>query len=645
VSQLLEPSTAANADEVNADELKEALAGANVPCLLAVLYQLTGDTRWLDEPYRVARTVGFEDLDDGGLPPERVHEVREAARTAVTNWIAGAAITHPAPTGPELARLMTAVMGEPITEEFAPLAGEQLGLAPFVADDVADRCADTGFSVVVVGAGFSGLAAAVHLKRAGIGFRVLERNSQVGGTWRENRYPGARVDIPSNLYSYSFFHHEWSENFARREEIAEYIDNVVEHFGLAPHIETGVTVEGAEWDADSHQWVVTATSATGTETLRTSALITAAGLHNTPNVPRFQGLDDFTGEVIHSARWPQDADLRGKKVAVVGAGASAMQVVCSVADDAERLVVVQREPHWIMPNEQYFRKQPASRHWLFRHVPFYRAWFRFRLYWVYTERTYAALPVDPDAAAKGKQISSLNDAFRRLFTKYLHHQLDGRQDLIDKTTPSYPPFGKRLLMDNGWFAALRRPNVTLVAEGIDHLTARELVTASGDAHEIDTLILCTGFQQQRFLHPMRLRGRDGIELRDSWSDDDARAYLGITESVLPLRSEHQPPGRQLAGHRGGPGSLRRRHVDTDGPRRPGECRMPARTFRGVQPGARRRQRRDGLRHGRRRQLLSQRRGKGRHQLTVAGCHLLCANGGTGHVGLRRHPERLLSRPG
>ncbi|OBB26097.1 FAD-dependent oxidoreductase [Mycolicibacterium peregrinum] len=528
MSQVLEPSVT-----VDPDELRDALAVANVPCLIGVLYQLTGDSRWLDEPYRIAPTGGFEDLDDGGLPAEHVTEVREAAHTAIMNWSAGAPIAHPAPTGDELVKLMTAVMGEPISEKYTALAAEQLGFAPFTAPDVADRCAHTGFSVIVVGAGFSGLAAAVHLKRAGIPFSVLERNDHVGGTWYEARYPGARVDVPNNLYSYSFFHRDWSENFAQRDEITQYIDNVVDHFELAPHIETGVSVDGAEWDAQTGEWVVTTTSGGRTETLRTSALITAAGLHNTPNIPNFQGLSEFTGQVVHSARWTPDVDYGGKKVAVIGAGASAMQVVCKIADDVDHMVVVQPEPHWITPNEQYFKKQPASRHWLFGHVPFYRAWFRFRLYWIYTERNYPALRVDPKAAEKGKLVSSLNDAYRRAFTAYLQAQLVGRDDLIEKCTPSYPPFGKRLLMDNGWFATLRRPNVELVAEGVDHLTERALVTQSGDEHEIDMLILCTGFQQQRYLYPMELRGRDGIELRESWSDDNARAYLGITAPGFP----------------------------------------------------------------------------------------------------------------
>jgi 4-hydroxyacetophenone monooxygenase len=528
MSQLLEPDVA-----LDADELRDALAEANVPCLIGVLYQLTGDARWLAEPYRITPTMGFESHDDGGLPAERVEEIRSAAFTAITDWSAGAPVAHPAPDGAELVTLMSAVMGEPVAEKYVPLAAEQLGFAPFVPDDVTDRCADTGFSVIVVGAGFSGLAAAVHLKQAGIPFRVLERNDHVGGTWYEANYPGARVDVPNDLYSYSFFHREWSQNFAEPDEIRQYIDDVIAHFELAPHIETGVSVDGAEWDADGSEWVVKINSGNGSETVRATALITAAGLHNTPNIPQFPGLSEFTGEVLHSARWSPETDLRGKKVAVVGAGASAMQVVCKIAEDVEQMVVVQREPHWTTPNEQYFRKQTPARHWLYRNVPFYRAWFRFRLYWIYTERNYPALRVDPNAAEKGRLVSGLNDAYRRNLTAYLRAQLDGREDLIEKSLPKYPPFGKRLLMDNGWFATLRRPNVSLVAEGVDHLTERGLVTDSGETFDVDILILCTGFQQQRYLYPMELRGRDGVELRESWSDDNARAYLGITAPGFP----------------------------------------------------------------------------------------------------------------
>jgi len=518
---------------IDADELRDALAEANVPCLIGVLYQLTGDARWLEEPYRIAPTMGFESHDDGGLPTERVDEIRAAAFTAITDWSTGTPAAHPAPDGAELVKLMSAVMGEPVAEKYIALAAEQLGFTPFVAPNVADACAQNGFSVIVVGAGFSGLAAAVHLKKAGIPFRVLERNDHVGGTWYEANYPGARVDVPNDLYSYSFFHREWSQNFAQPDEIRQYIDDVVAHFGLAPHIETGVSVDGAEWDAQANEWVVTTTGANGSEILRAPALVTAAGLHNTPNIPQFPGLSDFTGTVVHSARWTPEADYRGKKVAVIGAGASAMQVVCKIAEDVEHMVVVQPEPHWITPNEQYFRKQTPGRHWLYRTVPYYRAWFRFRLYWMYTERNYPALRVDPKAAEKGKLVSSLNDAYRRSFIGYLSKELGGREDLIEKCTPTYPPFGKRLLMDNGWFATLRRPNVTLVAEGVDHLTEHSLVTASGEEHEVDMLILCTGFQQQRYLYPMELRGRDGVELRESWSDDNARAYLGITAPGFP----------------------------------------------------------------------------------------------------------------
>ncbi|MEV7863001.1 NAD(P)/FAD-dependent oxidoreductase [Streptomyces hirsutus] len=532
MSQLVEPGKG-----LDPEELRAAIRGGNIPCLLPVLYQLTGEEKWLKAPYTVARTKGFEELNDGGLPADLQDEIRDAAVEAVLEWDEGKPAAHPAPERAELVRLMTASMGEPIPAQVASMMAEQLGFAPFEPADVSGLIADArpDFSVIVVGAGVSGLAAAIYLKKAGIPFTVLERNEEIGGTWWENTYPGVRVDIPSNLYSYSFFPRNWSENFARRDEIEAYLRDVVRHFGLEEHIRRNTAVEKAEWDDEAGQWVVTIADARsgGRSELRCAALVTAAGLHSSPNIPDFPGLADFQGQVVHSARWTNDTRIAGKKVAVVGTGASAMQAVVAIADDVESMLVLQRSPQWIAPNEHYFEPASKTKHWLFDHVPYYRAWYRFRLYWLYTERIFAALRVDPEREAKGKLVSAMNDAFRRFFTEYLTSRLKGREDLIEKTLPTYPPFGKRMLLDNGWFAALKRPNVELVTAGVERLTSGGLVTTDGEEHEIDTLVLCTGFQQQRFLFPMEIRGRGGVDLRASWDDDNGRAYLGITTPGFP----------------------------------------------------------------------------------------------------------------
>ncbi|MFV9428700.1 flavin-containing monooxygenase [Rhodococcus aetherivorans] len=518
------------------DTVRTAVAAGNIPCLLPVLYQLTGEEKWLSPPYVPTPTKGYEEHNDGGLDPQIQAEIREAATDAVLDWCNGKPIAHPAPTGAELARLMSTAMGEPVSERYAPMIAEQLGFAPYTPTEVGSRIRSDrqDFGVVVVGAGISGLTCAINLERAGIPYTVLERNDRLGGTWWENRYPGARVDIPSDLYSFSFRPKNWSEHFARRDEIFGYVSDVADEYGVTDRIRFGHSVETATWDETEQHWVLSVTGPDGEkQELRATALVTAAGLHSTPNVPDFAGAADFRGEIVHSAQWPENLDVRGKRVAVVGSGASAMQLVVAISDQVENMVVLQRQPQWIAPNENYFRQTDDSKNWLFDHIPFYRGWYRFRLYWLYTERTYAALPVDPERETKGKLVSSLNDAYRAYLTAYLDSQTAGDEELRRKTLPDYPPFGKRLLIDNGWFTTLRKPHVELITDSVARLTPTGLVTADGEERDIDILILCTGFQQQRFLFPMDIRGREGTSLREMWDDDNGRAYLGITTPGFP----------------------------------------------------------------------------------------------------------------
>ena len=516
---------------LDATRLRAAVDSAgNLPALLSVLHQLTGDPRWLSEEFRPVRTKGFEELNDAGLDPERQETVRAAVVEAVLAWHRGTPAAVPTPGGDLLAALMSTTMGERVPAEYGPMVAEVTGLAPYMPPDVADAAAQRDFSVIVVGAGVSGLLAAIQLRRAGIPFTVLEKNSEVGGTWWQNRYPGARVDIPSNLYSVSFAPHNWSEHFSRRDEISDYFRELADTFDVRRSIRFGVEVESADWDEATERWRVTTRDG---ETLTASAVVTAVGLHDRPRIPDLPGRAEFTGEIFHSAQWPEAADLKGKRVAVVGAGASAMQVVSAIGDEVAALTVLQKAPQWIAPNEYYFRPVKTDQHWLFDHVPFYRNWYRFRLYWLYTERLYPAQVVDPDWDRGRNSVNGLSDAFRKLFTGYLQMQLDGRDDLLERSLPSYPVLGKRLLLDNGWFATLRKEHVELITEGLAGYTADGIVTDSGEVRTVDVVILCTGFHQQRFLAPMEITGRAGRELRREWADDDGRAHLGITAPGYP----------------------------------------------------------------------------------------------------------------
>lgn len=518
----------------DADAARTALRTASIPCLLPVLYQLTGEARWLGEDYRIAPTPGFGETADGGFDEQRQTEVRSAAYTAVMRWAQGVEPAVPAPSSAELTRLMSSCLGEQVPEKYTPMIAEQLGFRPFVPAAVGPRANERGFRVLVIGAGVSGLAAARALAAAGVPYTVLEKNQEVGGTWWENRYPGARVDVPSNLYSYSFAPKAWSEYFSRRDEISDYLVSVSHEAGVRDSIRFGREATHARWDAEHEEWVVTVIDGEGhTDELRANVMITAVGLHNRPMIPDLPGLKDFAGTVVHSAQWDRELQPAGRKVGLIGSGASAMQIVPAIADEVESLTVFQRTPHWIMPNEQYFQAVPEPINWLLDNLPFYRQWYRFRLYWLYTERMYPALLVDPDWDRSNNSVNRFSEALRRFYTGYLTEELGDREDLVRKCTPDFPVFGKRILLDNGWYRALRRPHVDLVTEPIAAVDATAIRTEDGGVHEVDTVVLCTGFQQQRFLFPMEIQGAGGRSLRDEWNDDDARAYLGLTTPGYP----------------------------------------------------------------------------------------------------------------
>jgi 4-hydroxyacetophenone monooxygenase len=533
---LPEPSPAAVPGR---EALAAAMEAANLPTLVAVLFQLTGDRRWLAEPYRPTRSRGMEDNDLGGFPPDVRAEIRAAAVDAVLDWAAGRPPAVPAPTGDDLVALMGLAVGEPVGPEYEPMAAEDMGFraAP-------PRRVDTDLRVVVIGAGVSGMLAAIKLREAGIEPVVLEKNADVGGTWLENAYPGAGVDTPSHLYSYSFAPRQWSTHFGKRDEVLAYLRSVADGHDLRRAIRFGVEVASARYQDQG--WTLTTTAG---EVIEADVVVTAVGQLNRPKIPDLPGMGEFRGPLFHSARWPEDLDVTGKRVAVVGTGASAMQIVPAVAGRAARVTVFQRSPQWAAPNDVYFAEVPEGARLLLAHVPFYRRWYRTRLSWNTGDRVHPTLQVDPAWEHPERAVNAANDAHRRVFTRYLERELDGRADLLERALPDYPPFGKRMLLDNGWFAALRRDDVELVTAPVAAVTPTGLRGADGSEVEADVVVLCTGFETTRQLWPMEVRGRDGTALADVWGPDDADAHLGITVSGFPNLFLTCGPGTVL-GHGG-----------------------------------------------------------------------------------------------
>ncbi len=527
-------------------QLRAAVEGGNVPTLLAVLIQLSGDAKWRGSQYRPTRSRGMDDNHTGGLPELVQQEIRAAAVQAIQEWQHGKAPAMPDLHGEELMELMDFVMGEEVPHEFGPMMAElmtaELRTAELTTAELTKLRPPTprrphsgaaGFSVVVIGSGISGMLASIKLTEAGIQHVVLEKNAEVGGSWWENRYPGAGVDTPSYLYSYSFFPRSWSTHFGKRDEVQRYLSDLADAYDLRSVTRFGAEVVDAVYDDAAQEWAVTITEASGTSSIRANAVITAVGLLNRPKVPPLPGLDTFDGAIFHSARWPQGLDLTGKRVAIVGSGASAMQIGPAIAGTVDQLTVFQRSPQWIAPNADYFSPVTDQAHWLMENVPAYRAWYRVRLSWIFNDKVHPTLQVDPNWPEKSLSINEINHGHRAFYTKYLTKRLAGRPDLVAKSLPNYPPFGKRMLLDNGWYTMLTRPNVELVTEAVTAVTPAGLISDSGTEREFDVVILATGFHTDRLLYPMDIVGRSGRSTREIWGEHDAKAYLGITVPDFP----------------------------------------------------------------------------------------------------------------
>jgi 4-hydroxyacetophenone monooxygenase len=514
------------------EHFAEAVALANIPSLLMALVQLTGERRWLEDPYRPTRGRGMSDNDSGGLPDERQLEIREAALEAILAWRAGRPVAIPVPSSEQLVEMLSCAMGETVPPEYGPMIAAQLGLEVTENHDPLD--VPEGFWVLVIGAGVSGLCAAVNLQRAGIPFVVVEKSDTVGGTWLDNRYPGAGVDTPNHLYSFSFITYDWSMYFALRDELHSYLEHVAETFDLRAAIRFGTEVVSAEYDEAAFGWAVTVRTRDGArEVLRPNVMISGTGIFNPLKFPNIKGLEGFEGPKFHTAQWPSDLDLTGKRVAIIGNGASSMQVGPEIQNTVESLTIFQRSPQWAAPFEQFRKVVPEAVRFLLREVPVYQSWYRVRLGWTFNDRIHPALQKDPSWPHPERAMNAINDSHREYFTQYIVSEVGDRTDLLDRVLPAYPPFGKRMLMDNGWFRMLTNERVALVTDSISEIGPDRVITETGDEYPVDVLVIATGFDVLRFLTSFEAKGRSGRTLREVWDDDDARAYLGLAVPDFP----------------------------------------------------------------------------------------------------------------
>ena len=520
----------AASDEV----IEDAVDHADISALRGLLYQLTGDDEVArarlnaDDP--ATALVGGN--DDTALLRRKGVEFLKAYRDRGAGEIS---------IGPE-ERLPTSLR---LASHFE-LADEDLGL--WIEELALDPWARglqwktppppnqlEAFNVVVIGGGLGGLNAAIQLKRAGIPFTVVEKNSDVGGTWYENRYPGCRVDTQSRSYT-NLFGVDWSYPYSHcpASENERYFQWITETYELRDDIVFETEVRSVAWDETASEWQVSIDGPDGERVLRANAVITAVGFLNRPKLPDIEGMSDFRGPSFHSARWPHDLEITGKRVAVIGTGASGYQMIPEIALEAEHLVILQRTPQWLMPTPGYRTPYPPQVNWLDRNLPFYSNFMRFQ----------AAISIrflsdfseidpdfdDPDACSAG------NKALRDGCLAFLEHKLGDDPELVRTMTPPHPYLSARPLAVDAEYSVLdvlQSDHVTLVTDGIRRITETGIETVTGAHHDVDVIVYATGFHATEYLFPMTIIGRDGATIEKTWAEDGARAYLGCMVPNFP----------------------------------------------------------------------------------------------------------------
>jgi cyclohexanone monooxygenase len=368
--------------------------------------------------------------------------------------------------------------------------------------------------VAVIGGGAGGIAMGIQLKRAGYEFTIYEKSDGVGGTWRDNTYPGAACDVPSHLYSFSFAPNPWwSRTYAGQPEILAYLERCADQFGIRPHLRTGVCITEARWNDAQQIWHLDAGS---DGPFSADVVVSALGMLNVPAYPEISGAERFGGQLFHSSQWNHDAAIDGARVASIGTGASAVQYVPAIASRVEQLTVFQRSPIWIAPRiDRPYSPEEQRR---FNRIPLSSRLHRSKIWWTYERSNFEA----------DSEWTATQTAFAQ---SYLERKISD-PELRKKLTPDYPVGCKRPLMSREWYPALTRPNVRLITEPIQEITESGIRTGDGEHHDVDTIIFGTGFRAHEYLGTVEFFGRDGRRLQDDWREG-AEAYLGITVSGYP----------------------------------------------------------------------------------------------------------------
>jgi 4-hydroxyacetophenone monooxygenase len=532
--------------------IEAALGDCSIPALLCSLVHMTGDPSWIrgDIRPRVSMSLDIQ----CGIPSDQQAEVRRRALPSIAAYRDGGSVPH------ELSRdllleMMSFLGCRPVTEgRLADLFFDDLQFeggdtgAVTWGDEISDEVkADS--PVVVIGCGLAGILAGIRLKQANLPFVIVEKNAGPGGTWWENRYPGARVDVGSHQYCYSFEPADhWSEFYCQQPELRAYFTAIVDKYDLRPHCKFDTAVSSLRWDDIRSAWSIDLVDAHGSEeNIHARFVFSAVGSLNLPKLPDIPGMDTFRGASFHSARWPDELELTGSRFALVGAGASGFQIGPTIADKVERLTIFQRTAQWIIPNPLYHAPVPPGDRWALRHLPFYGRWYRFIMTFAGIAAGNEPYRIEPTYEdPTNRSVNAMHAKRADALLSWMTSLLADRPDLVPKVVPDYPALGKRVLQDDGsWLRCLQEPNVELVRTAIDRITPDGVVTVDGTHFPADVICYATGFRHNDFLASMDVTGRAGVSLRDQWGDEPT-AYLGITIPNFPNLFCIYGPGTNLA---------------------------------------------------------------------------------------------------
>ena len=524
----------------NEEAIRKALRSASVPALMSAMMLIDGDFSRLNGSIKPGQ--GMLGEVQGFMSAEDQETIRDEALEVIKDYQRNNFTLPELPSEERLYQLMCFTAGQEIPKDSSKMMLEELALEN---TDPREVCLDSRFkkplsehAVVVIGGGMSGILAAIRLKQNNIPYILLEKNPDKGGTWYENSYPGARVDIPAHIYCYSFEpSNSWQQFYPQQKELKNYFDHCVEKYQLQACIQYNTEATAVNWDENQKRWQITTHNHhTGEQsTLIANSVISAVGQLNRPKIPDIRGADSFNGAQFHSAQFQHQHDLSDKTVAIIGSGASAFQLAPEIAKVAKKMKVFQRSPAWMFPNPGYHDDIDSGTQWLLTHIPFYDRFYRFLLFWVSADALLPTLIRDEDWPDQERSINAANDMYREHATEWIKSQVKD-PELLSKVVPRYPPFVKRILQDNGsWLAALQQPHVELITDNIKAIDAKGIhhQSASEALHtKVDVIIYATGFHANKWLYPMNITGRNNQSLNTLWGDNP-KAYLGITVPEFP----------------------------------------------------------------------------------------------------------------